>query len=127
MKKRGRRSKYKPIFVKKVKNYYEKCLKENVMPFIEDLVLILGVSEDSISRYTKAKILFCGAIERIIILQRKSLKKIALGNYKGAIFLLKANHGLVEKQHVLLSGVQGEEPITLVVSKAPESEVKNEK
>ena len=120
-KKRGRPTKYRPIFVKKVKNYYEKCLKENVMPFIEDLELILEVSGDSIARYVEAHGDFSGAIERINTLQRKSLKKIALSNYNGAIFLLKANHGLVEKQHVLLSGAEGEEPITLVISKAPEA------
>lgn len=126
-KKRGRPTKYRPIFVKRAKDYYEKCLKENVMPFIEDLELILGVSNDSITRYCEANKDFCGAVDRINSLQRKSLKKIALGNYNGAIFLLKANHGLVEKQHVLLSGAEGEEPITYVISKAPEPEEKNNK
>ncbi len=120
MKKRGRPTKYRPIFVKKVKNYYKKCLKDNIMPFLEDLALLFKVDEETVNNWSKANKDFFGAIAQIKELQKKSLKKMALGNYMGAIFLLKANHGLVEKQHVLLSGAEGEEPITLVISKAPE-------
>lgn len=117
---RGRPTKFRPTFVKKVNNCYEKCLKDNIMPFIEDLVLLLGVSDDSIIRYCEANKDFCGAVDRIKLLQRRSLKQIVARTPQGAIFLLKANHGLVETEKVLHGGTQEVEPICLVVSRAPE-------
>lgn len=119
--KRGRPTKFRPVFVEKVEKYYKECLERNIMPFIEDLEAILGVSGDSITRYCEANKHFCGAVDRIKLLQRLSLKRIVARTPQGAIFLLKANHGLIETEKVLHGGILEEEPITLVVSKMPES------
>lgn len=124
---RGRPTKYKYSFTKEVEKYYQECLLRNTMPFLEDLALLFKVDEDTITNWKKKYKDFFGAIARINILQKKYLKKITIGNYNGAIFLLKANHGMVETQHLQLTGKEGEEPITLVVSRMPEEIEKNNK
>lgn len=112
---RGRPTKYRPIFVKKVDKYYKKCLKDNVMPFIEDVAMLLEVDPDTITNWTKANKHFFGAIDRIKLLQRMLLKKIVARTPQGAIFLLKANHGLIEAEKVLHGGTPEEEPIRFTV------------
>ncbi len=118
---RGRPTKYKKEFIEAIEKYYKNCINKAQIPYIEDIALLLGVDEATVWRWSEAKPDFCNAIDRIKLLQKKQLKRLALKSPYGAIFLLKANHGLIETEKVLHGGIREEEPITLVVSRAPES------
>lgn len=120
----GRPTKYDPSFVQKVDEYLDSIrgndgnFKEGVLPGVEDFAVYLGVDDDTINTWSKAREKdengnktkklkypeFSAAIKRLKSIQKRQLVNDGLYN-KGAnsifaMFLLKANHGMIETQHV---------------------------
>lgn len=112
----GRPTKYDPLFVNELANYLAKASKEeNCLPTIEGFALHLGVDSDTINNWAKARVKdergnktkqrlhpeFFQAIKRLKTYQKEKLINDGLYGGKAvntamAIFLLKANHGMVE-------------------------------
>lgn len=108
--KRGRPTKYDPRFIDEVDSYLQTCGKEQTkLPTKEEFAQIIGVDDETLIEWRKKYERFSAAIKKI-----ESAQKIQLindGIYGGkevnatmCIFLLKANHGLVETdKHVFES------------------------
>lgn len=96
----GRPTKYKRGFIKEAEKYLEECIAAGKIPFIEEFAVRIGVSEDSIQRWVKAKEDFCGAIEQIKDRQCMDLKVMGLKYPSVLIFLLEADHGMVRAGRV---------------------------
>lgn len=97
----GRPTKYNAEILKKAQEYVQRCQKEKQTPFVEELALILDVNDDTIVEWTGKHDAFSATVKQLKMLQRMHLKKGALEKrYQPsiAIFLLKVNHGLDEKQ-----------------------------
>ncbi len=123
----GRPTKYDPSFVAELDKYLTKDNKEKrCLPTVEGFALYLGVDADTINNWAKARVKdeqgnktkkllhpeFCRAIKRLKDFQKDKL--INDGLYGGrevnsimAIFLLKVNHGMVEKSQTDIT-TQGE-------------------
>ena len=101
MTKAGRPTKYSAEALKKAQNYIQKCRKCNRMPFIEELALELGVNDDTLVEWGEKHSEFSATLGHLKLLQRLALKRGALERKLQpniAIFLLKVNHGLNEKE-----------------------------
>jgi hypothetical protein len=98
MNKRGRPTKYQDTYPQIALDYLKACENGNKVPWLEELAMLLGVSEDSLQRWVKANSEFCGAIARIKDYQRLCLIKAGLRDNPGrmAMFLLKTVHGMRE-------------------------------
>lgn len=85
------------------------------IPFLEEVAIKIGVSEKTIGRWSEADEEFCLAIEDITLYQKMALKNLGLGKNttQMAIFLLKANHGLIETEKIQHEGSK-EEPISII-------------
>ena len=106
----GRPTKYKKRFIKEAEKYLQECKSVRKVPFIEEFAGRIGVSEDSVRRWTEANEDFCGAIERIKDHQRLTLKTLGLKSPAVIIFLLKANHGIIEAEKIQHQGKGDESP-----------------
>lgn len=96
-----RPTKYNNGTLLKAQQYVEDCRKENVTPFIEELALELNVNDDTINEWAKKHDEFSATIRRLKMLQRLCIKRGALEKKMQsnvAVFLLKANHGVNDKQ-----------------------------
>ena len=99
----GRPSKYDPSFIKIAQDYIDSCGREATeLPTIEGLSLIIGCDDEQISIWAKGDKEFSAAVKDLKQKQKSQL--INDGLYGGkevnqamAIFLLKVNHGMVEK------------------------------
>ncbi|HEX8965667.1 MAG TPA: terminase small subunit [Patescibacteria group bacterium] len=99
----GRPTKYDPSMIGIAKEYIDSCSREATeLPTIEGLALKLGVDDDQINEWSKKYPGFHAAIKDLKSKQKTQL--INDGLYGGkevnptmAIFLLKVNHGMVEK------------------------------
>src|SRR3990172_7858317 len=65
MTKMGRPTKYKKEFIKEAEKYLQECENARKVPFLEEFASRIGVSTDSVKRWTEANKDFCWAIERI--------------------------------------------------------------
>ena len=92
------------------------------VPFLEELCDedYLDISEDTITNWVEhahdevAHAELIRAIKTLMMRQKGFLKKRVLGdkNPTGGIFLLKANHGLIEtEKQMLVGGQQGDQPV----------------
>lgn len=108
----AKQSKYSEKMLSKAKEYYQECVKDSTkMPFLEELGLILGVNTETISNWSKdERIEKFGALKKSIMeLQKLRLMQAGITGGKGMImniFLLKANHGLVETDKHINQGEQ---------------------
>lgn len=100
----GRPTKYKREFIKEAEKYLDECEDTRKVPFLEEFASRIGVSTDSVKRWTEANEDFCGAIERIKDYQCLALKKLGLKSPAMLIFLLKANHGMIETSKIQHEG-----------------------
>lgn len=93
----GRPTKYKKKMVKMVNEYVD----ITPMPFKEELCLnVLEINGDTLVQWVKKHDEFSAAIKRLEDKQKYRLQGMGLTgqvNTTMAIFLLKANHGLVDK------------------------------
>lgn len=113
MTKMGRPTKYKKSFIKKAENYLEECKNTREIPFLEEFAERLGVSLDSLKRWSETNEDFCGAINRIMDYQRRTLKTLGLKSPAVIIFLLKANHGMIEASKIQHESKDGE-PLSII-------------
>lgn len=109
-------------------------MDKQTVPYIEDIAILLGIDDDSVNEWTKTHDEFSATIKRAKILQRKFLKQQGLSNKVNvsmAIFLLKANHRLIESRWT--PEYEENDPVRytsgpiLVVSKIPENEIEHKK
>lgn len=113
----GRPSKYNKKTLKLAENYYKTCEKNDKIPFIQELSQVLGVNDDTINEWSKAKTDFSATIGRIKNLQELMLLQGGLEgklNAKIAIFLLKTNHGFIEEEKRLYSSIDDHGPTTII-------------
>jgi len=96
MAKRGRPTKYQDTYPQIALDYLNECQNSNKIPWLEEVAVLLSVTEMTVWRWYKAKEEFCYAVDGIKQYQKLMLKKLGLaGNStQMAIFLLKTAHGL---------------------------------
>lgn len=102
----GRPTKYDPSFVTQVTDYIKTTGREQTaLPSMEGFAGYLGVDTDTLNEWAKLYPDFSGAIKELKEKQKEQL--MTDGMYGGkevnstmAIFLLKANHGMIETSHL---------------------------
>lgn len=105
------------------------------VPFLEELCDedYLDIDEDTLTNWTlhahdqERHAELIGAIKTLMMRQKGFLKKRVLGdkNPTGGIFLLKANHGMVEAEKKILVGEKSSDPINFIFTeerKLPDDE-----
>ncbi len=111
-KKMGRPTKYNEEMLKKANEYYLKCLNSEEVPYIERLALTLDVDDERITDYSRKYTNFNATIKRIKTLQKLKLQELTISTGKGAaigaIFQLKANHGMIETEKQMHVGANNE-------------------
>lgn len=107
----GRPTKYSEEILAKAQAYLQECLDiVNSFPSVEGLSIRLGITDETVNEWTKEKPEFSAAVKVIKLLQKERLQSQGLHNRVNAtmaIFLLKANHGLVDTQRTELTGKDG--------------------
>ena len=107
--KTGRPTKYHDGMIPKIDEYMSMCNRENMqLPTIEGLCIFLGIRTTQLYSYARKYHEFSLAIKRISEAQKTQLMNDGMyggkeGNSAMAIFLLKANHGMVETERKLIS------------------------
>lgn len=110
----GRPTKYNDDILIKTQQYFERNVGvgSGSLPTLEGLSLELGIDDETIIEWAKIHPEFSAAIKRIKAAQKQVLMND--GMYGGkevnatmAIFLLKANHGMIETDRKLLGGLDG--------------------
>lgn len=112
----GRPSLFREDMTETVLAYFATCKAKNVMPYLEDVAMELGIDIDTLETWEKQEVAdipdeFVGAIKKVRLLQRKNLMVGGLSetfNTGMSIFLLKANHGLIETSRQELTGKNGQ-------------------
>lgn len=132
----GRPTKYSIDMLKKAQAYYQQHMQnKQSIPYIEELELELGVDDDQINEWAKRgadgtydlsypRIAeFYATIKDIKKLQRVRLLKETIKPYPaGAIFQLKANHGLMESEKRILQGDKNADPINIIITEADKND-----
>lgn len=101
----ARPTKYDDSVLRLTQVYIDSCNREQTeLPTIEGLALTLQVDDDTIVEWAKIHKEFSAAIKQLKSKQKNQLMNDGLYGGKEintamAIFLLKANHGLVETSH----------------------------
>lgn len=98
---RGRPTRYIIKFPSSVTQYTDNCLKNGTFPTIEGLAQYLDVGTRTIYDWEQLHKDFSQTIDTLRGTQKHLLITNGLtGNYNGrfAMFLLKANHGMTEKE-----------------------------
>ena len=93
----GRPTKYKPELVTQLLEYVDSV----DIPFLEEIALRMGIHQDTYYEWVAAHEDFSEANKRLKTKQKVALLKASLGkkfNVSGAIFQLKANHGMIETE-----------------------------
>jgi len=99
----ARPTKYNEKLQKKADEYVDKIEKSDQLATTEGLALHLKINIDTVNEWRKIHNAFSVTVKRIKALQKNSLMEKGLKaewNPTMAIFLLKANHGLVDRQVV---------------------------
>ena len=102
--KRGRPTKYNSKIPPSVTTYTNKCLKEGVFPTIEGLSAKLGLGTRTLYDWEKLHPDFSQTMDNLRDAQRELLITNGLqGNYntRFSMFLLKASHGMTEKEPLI--------------------------
>lgn len=128
MNQKGRPTKYDPSFIQKIEDYIATCGREQTkLPKIEDICILLDVDYDTVEEWGKKYPDFSRTIKKVVKLQKGELIDDGLFggkevNASMAIFLLKANHGLIETEKKILAGVD-DRPIDIrIVPEKPEND-----
>lgn len=99
--KRGRPTKYTKETPRRVLNYIKKCSQNNDFPTIEHLASELGIGTRTLYAWEKEYFEFQHTMDMLRDAQRDLLIRGGLTNKynsRFASFLLKANHGMQDKQ-----------------------------
>jgi DNA-packaging protein gp3 len=105
----ARPTKYDDSFIDIANAYIGMCGREATeLPTIEGLALRLGIDDEQVSIYAKQHPEFSATIKELMMKQKNQL--INDGAYGGKdinsgmmIFLLKANHGMIETEKKILA------------------------
>jgi len=103
--KRGRPTLYNLSVIDKIKKYLSITGKDKkTLPTREGFAIYLGVNVDTVNEWSNRHSIFSDAIKEIDEKQKNQLIEDGLYGGKGvnstmAIFLLKANHKMVETSH----------------------------
>lgn len=129
----------KEKYMQLTKDYFDKCFKASesgkaIVPYEEELALILKVNPDTLVEWSKKKNdkgelehpEFSATRLEIKTLQKLLLLKRTLGRFNptGAIFQLKVNHGAIETEKKIVAG-DSNEPLSITIieeKKLPEDE-----
>lgn len=100
------------------------------IPYIEELAIELSAHRETVMEWAKNEAdhpLFSDTIKRLQDVQRLRLQQRVMGRYNptGAIFLLKANHGLMESEKKILAGDKNE-PIQVEIIEEAKAILKDE-
>lgn len=126
----GRPTKYKTEFVNQVFDYLQTVGRQAMeLPTRYGFSQYIGVNDDTLVEWEKLYPDFSAALKRIDNAQREQLMND--GMYGGkevnstmAIFLLKANHGMIETQRTEITGKDGEDlKVNLVSYDKPDDTV----
>lgn len=113
----GRPSKYNEGMLNKANKYIYKCLNgepgfdkngkriiKQKLPLLEELARICGVDSETLMNWTKEDERFFDAIKRVKELQKERIiqKGFSATNPTFSIFMLKANHGMMETEKQVL-------------------------
>jgi len=101
---RGRPTRYTIKIPASVTEYTKNCLKNGTFPTIEGLAQYLGISARTIYDWEKVHSEFLQTIDTLRDTQKQLLITNGLtGGYNSrfAMFLLKANHGMAEKEQLV--------------------------
>jgi len=115
----GRPSKYNDEILAKAKAYYHKCLgnvdNKKRMPLLEELARILDVHGETMTEWEDEYPDFSETLKKIRQLQKERIIQTGFGakNPTFSIFMLKANHGMMETEKRVLAGERGADPIQL--------------
>lgn len=96
----GRPTKYDEKLQRKADEYVDSCSDYEQLPTIEGLAEVLKINADTVQEWSKSNDIFSVTVKKIRELQKKRLMEKGLDQSWStpmAIFLLKANHGLVDK------------------------------
>lgn len=99
--KRGRPTKYTNETARRVIGYIKKCTQDNDFPTIEHLASVLGVGTRTLYAWEQMHSEFQHTMDMLRDAQRDLLIRGGLTNKfnsRFASFLLKANHGMQDKQ-----------------------------
>lgn len=112
----GRPTIYRKQCLKIAKNYLLECFTGHKIPFIQELSMRLEINDDTLNEWCKVNEDFSATIKRVKDYQKMRLMDDGLSgkvNTSMAIFLLKANHKLIETQRIQNTGDE-EEPMTII-------------
>lgn len=115
--------KYSDDIIEKTRSYVDSCSVEQMaLPTIEGLALLLGVDDDTLNDWAKKHDDFAAELTRLKMSQKVEL--INGGAFGGKevnpsmfIFLLKANHNMIETERKLVGNPDGSKLESLVVIK----------
>lgn len=103
---RGRPTKYDPALRKRVNKYTQEMVEKGIFPTIEGLSVYLGVGTRTLYDWEKVYEDFSQTVEQLRDTQRELLITKGLNggyNTRFAMFLLKAAHGMTEKDPLITS------------------------
>jgi len=109
----GRPTKYSEEMMKKAKLYVARCQKEEKIPYIEELALILGINDDTIVEWSKIHKDFSATMKDLRMLQKLRIQDGSLNKQlqpSTSIFMLKSNHGMSDDHP------RSREPIEFVIT-----------
>jgi hypothetical protein len=108
----GRPTKYRPEMLQVLHDYLEERKKSNQIPIREDFAISVGVLPDTLADWERANVGFSRAIKQLDSAQKTFLMQNALNGTKKeatSIFLLKANHGMMETSRQEITGKDGKD------------------
>lgn len=120
----GRPSKYNDGVLDTTKQYLEDCIKGGNTPFVEELALLLGVTERTLFNWEKKHKRYTRLHRKMVMLQKLDIKKKALsGQYVNRIaaIILSSDHNIVEVKRREHTGKDGE-PIDVKSQLTPKQE-----
>lgn len=100
----GRPTKYNDGMLQRAKSYLKTCTVQNKLPLIEELARILEIDDETISEWCNVNPEFSATIKRLRLLQKEKiiLRGFGAKNPTFSIFMLKANHGMMETEKQVL-------------------------
>jgi hypothetical protein len=126
----GRPTKYNSLFIKQIEEYLATCGREQTkLPKRVDIALLLGVDDETLIEWEKKYPEFSATLKKVDQTQLGELIDDGLFggkevNANVAIFLMKANHGMMETDKKIVTGDNG--PLEIVFTEDKKLPTDNE-
>lgn len=120
----GRPIEYRENYIQKAEDYIARCGREATeLPTREGLAILLDCDDETLIEWGKKNELFSATLKKLDYSQKNQLMNDGLYGGKEvnagmAIFLLKANHGLIETSRTELTGKDGK-PLPILPNVQP--------